>query len=189
MSVLVAQSCPTHCSPVDCGPPGSSFHRILQARIFPSPVDLLDPRIENGSPALQANSLPFELSGKSKICTDPKLVDQMILEVMSPWFMHSLCSLDLWSIRLHPLLVLLSLCGTYLANSWPQTDSTIPFLLLFLQAEGYFWRNPTIHILLLHLGLWYSSMILLLCSGCQLLPTFTVVVKTSMMCSEMPVQI
>ena len=30
----------------------------------PSPKDLLDPGIELGSPALQADSLPSELSGK-----------------------------------------------------------------------------------------------------------------------------
>ena len=31
---LVAQSCPTLCDPVDCSPPGSSIHGILQARIL-----------------------------------------------------------------------------------------------------------------------------------------------------------
>ena len=32
--MLVAQSCPTLCHPVDCSPPGSSAHGILQARIL-----------------------------------------------------------------------------------------------------------------------------------------------------------
>ena len=32
--VLVAQSCPTLCHPMDCSPPGSSVHGILQARIL-----------------------------------------------------------------------------------------------------------------------------------------------------------
>ena len=32
--VLIAQSCPTLCDPVDYGPPGSSVHGILQARIL-----------------------------------------------------------------------------------------------------------------------------------------------------------
>ena len=32
--VLVAQSCPTLCDPMDCSPPGSSVHGILQARIL-----------------------------------------------------------------------------------------------------------------------------------------------------------
>ena len=30
----VAQSCPTVCDPMDCSPPGSSVHRIFQARIL-----------------------------------------------------------------------------------------------------------------------------------------------------------
>ena len=29
-----AQLCPTLCNPMDCSPPGSSFHGILQARIL-----------------------------------------------------------------------------------------------------------------------------------------------------------
>ena len=32
--VLVAQSCLTLCDPMDCSPPGSSVHGILQARIL-----------------------------------------------------------------------------------------------------------------------------------------------------------
>ena len=31
---LVAQLCSTLCDPMDCSPPGSSVHRILQARIL-----------------------------------------------------------------------------------------------------------------------------------------------------------
>ena len=31
---LVTQSCPTLCDPVDCSPPGSCVHGILQARIL-----------------------------------------------------------------------------------------------------------------------------------------------------------
>ena len=34
MKVLGAQSCPTLCDSMDCSPPGSSVHRILQARIL-----------------------------------------------------------------------------------------------------------------------------------------------------------
>ena len=32
--VLVAQSCPTLCNPMDCSPPASSVHGILQAKIL-----------------------------------------------------------------------------------------------------------------------------------------------------------
>ena len=34
VAVLVAQLCPTLCNPVDCSPPGSSVHGILQARML-----------------------------------------------------------------------------------------------------------------------------------------------------------
>ena len=48
----------TLCNPMDCSPPASSVHGILQARIlewvsFASPGDLPNPGIEPGSPALQ----------------------------------------------------------------------------------------------------------------------------------------
>ena len=32
--MLDTQSCPTLCDPMDCSPPGSSVHEILQARIL-----------------------------------------------------------------------------------------------------------------------------------------------------------
>ena len=58
--VLVAQSCPTLCDPMDCNPPGFSVHRISQQEYwsglpFPSPGDLPNPGIKLGSPALQAD--------------------------------------------------------------------------------------------------------------------------------------
>ena len=34
VKVLVAQSCPILCNPMDCSPPGFSVHGILQARIL-----------------------------------------------------------------------------------------------------------------------------------------------------------
>ena len=34
VKVFVTQSCPTLCDPMDCSPPGSSVHGILQARIL-----------------------------------------------------------------------------------------------------------------------------------------------------------
>ena len=58
---------PNSLQPMDCSPPGSSVHGIFQARIpcsdlpFPSPGNLPDPRIEPGSPTLQADSLPTEI--------------------------------------------------------------------------------------------------------------------------------
>ena len=34
VAILVAKSCPTLCSPMDCSPPGFSVHGISQARIL-----------------------------------------------------------------------------------------------------------------------------------------------------------
>ena len=61
--------CPTFCYPMDYSLPGSSVHRILQARILEwfailFSGDLPNPGIEPGSPALQADSLPSEPPGK-----------------------------------------------------------------------------------------------------------------------------
>ena len=66
--VLVGQSCTTLFDSMDCSPPGSNVRWIFQAIIlewlpFPSPGNLPDPGIKPGSPALQADSLPFELQG------------------------------------------------------------------------------------------------------------------------------
>ena len=63
------QSCPTLCNPMDCSPPGSCIHGILQARIlnglpYPSPGDLPKAEIEPGSPALKADYLLSEPLGK-----------------------------------------------------------------------------------------------------------------------------
>ena len=62
MKLLVTQSYPTLCESMDCSPPGSSVHGILQARILdwvaiPSPGDFPNPGIEPRSPELQADSL------------------------------------------------------------------------------------------------------------------------------------
>ena len=51
---------------MDCSPPGSSVQGILQARILERAVipfsrdSFFDPVIKPGSPAVQADSLPFE---------------------------------------------------------------------------------------------------------------------------------
>ena len=64
----VAQLCLILCNSKDCSPPGPSVQGIFQARILEWVAisfsrDLPDPGIELGSPALQADSLPTELSG------------------------------------------------------------------------------------------------------------------------------
>ena len=70
VELLVAQSCLTLCDPMDYRPPGSSVHGILRQEywsglLLPSPGDLPNPRIELGSPALQADSLLSKPPGKA----------------------------------------------------------------------------------------------------------------------------
>ena len=70
-----AQSGRTLCNPMDCSPPGSSVHGVFQARTLEWVAisfsrDLPDPAIKSlspVSPALQADSLPLEPSGKTLI--------------------------------------------------------------------------------------------------------------------------
>ena len=68
VKVLVAQSCPTFCDPIDCCPTDSSVHGILLVRTGVGCPSLLQgisvPEMEPGSPALQADSLPSEPTGK-----------------------------------------------------------------------------------------------------------------------------
>ena len=70
--VKVSQSCLIPCDPMNCSPPGSSVHEILQARIrewvaMPFSMGLPDTEIEPESPALQADSLQSEPPGKFHI--------------------------------------------------------------------------------------------------------------------------
>ena len=70
IKVLVIQSCPPLCDPMDCSPPGSSVHEILQARI----LEWVAISSSRGSSRLGLNScislhwladsLPSELLGK-----------------------------------------------------------------------------------------------------------------------------
>ena len=62
----VAHSCPTLCNPMDCSLPGSPSRDFFKA-MFPSAGHLLDPGIEPGSPALQADSLLSEPPGKPNL--------------------------------------------------------------------------------------------------------------------------
>ena len=67
--VLVTQSCPTFCDPMDSSPPDSFVHGILQARILEwvaisFSMGLPWPRDQTKSPALLADSLLSEPPGK-----------------------------------------------------------------------------------------------------------------------------
>ena len=78
---LGTQLCPTLCDPMDCSPTGSSslefsMQEYRSGLPFPPPGDLPDPGIQHISPvcpALQADSLPTEPSGK--VLTKSSLMD------------------------------------------------------------------------------------------------------------------
>ena len=59
----VTQSCPTLCDPMDWTIQAMEFSRLeyWSGQSIPSPVNLPDPGIKPGSPALQVDSLPTEL--------------------------------------------------------------------------------------------------------------------------------
>ena len=66
--VLVTQSCPTLCDPMDTSCQAPLFMGFFRQKYwsglpFPSPEDLPDSGIEPRSPALQADSLPTEPPG------------------------------------------------------------------------------------------------------------------------------
>ena len=69
----VAQSCPTLCHTMDCGPPGSSGHGILQARVLnliaiSSSRMFSDPGIKSTSPVscTAVDYFPTEPPGKPR---------------------------------------------------------------------------------------------------------------------------
>ena len=70
---LLDQSFLTLCDPMDCSPPGSSLHGILQAKMLeyvamPSSRGSSTPGIEPRFPALRADSLPSEPLGEYIWC-------------------------------------------------------------------------------------------------------------------------
>ena len=89
------QSCPTLCNLMDCSPPGSSVHGILQARLLewvacPPPRDLPDPGIKPASlmsPALACRFFPGCL-GSPEIC-----IEHLLAKIMRDSYMGKLWSL------------------------------------------------------------------------------------------------
>ena len=97
------QSCPTLCDPMDCSPPGSSVHGILQARLLEWVAISFSresswPRDHTQISALQVDSLPREPP------TEP---------AANPWtgltlFCISICEKTLFSFNFHFFLLHLS---------------------------------------------------------------------------------
>ena len=119
-----AQSCPTLCHPVDCSPPGSSVHGILQARILES-VAMPSPR---GSSPPRDQTQVFYTAGKFFIIW----VTREVLTVWVPTYPARASSTS-DPVPSSPLRFrTTSLSRPYLLSelySWPQTHSPCTSLL------------------------------------------------------------
>ena len=84
MKVLVVQSCPTLCDPVDCHKVQASRSMGFSRQEHWSGLPCLpNPGIEPGSPGLQAHSLPSELPGKPTV-TRAKVINSDLGPKPSP---------------------------------------------------------------------------------------------------------
>ena len=122
--VLVTQSCLTLCHPMDCSPPGSSLHGILQARILEwvaiSASRGTSPRILTCISCIEAVSLQSEPPGKLLV------ILEMGPENISPLPVGSILYIVVKGLR-HPL--------HRRARHWASlSDSAVLFFLL-LMAE------------------------------------------------------
>ena len=83
---VVTQSSPTPCVPMDCNPPGSSVHGILQPRIvewvaMPTSGDLPCPGIKATSPAWQDDYLPLSNLGSPEKKTHYMVANLTMLRI------------------------------------------------------------------------------------------------------------
>ena len=90
VKVFTTQLCPPLCDPMDDRPLGSSVLVILQheywtGQPFSSTGDLPKPRIELGSPTLQAESLLFEPPGKPLLLLVVVLHKIMPVKISISW--------------------------------------------------------------------------------------------------------
>ena len=96
MCAKVIQLHLTLCDPIDCSPPGSSLHRILQTRYwnglpFPSPRNLPDPGIEPRSPALKADAFTVWATREAPIGFSNSHIHMWELDHKKGWVPKNSC--------------------------------------------------------------------------------------------------
>ena len=114
--VFIAQSCPTLCNHMDCSPPGSSVHGILQARI----LEWVAISFSRGSSrpsdqtlvfCIAGGSLPSEPSGKPIIYSNLSIFQNLleeqicirsILPTRAAWTQQPCVSTRLTCVDCHP---------------------------------------------------------------------------------------
>ena len=118
--VLVVQLCLTLCDPMDCSPPGSSVHGILQPRILEVGSHSLLQRLffrgssQPRSPALQADSLWLEPSGEP------------------------------WKWRKEVLIKRVIRCNSYKRKIVPDTEMVEPVTLLRNKMRTFLWYQQQV---------------------------------------------
>ena len=100
MKVKVAQSCPSLCHPMDHSPRaplsmGFSRQEYWSGLSFPSPGDIPNPGIKPRSPALQADPLQSEPSGKPRNYIT-RVADSLCIIRQSTWWVTVLWGLILF---------------------------------------------------------------------------------------------
>ena len=115
--VKVAQSCPTLCNPLDYNIHGIPQARILEYVVIPFSRDLPNPGIRHRSPALKADSLPAEPSGKPmewggrsvweisgfsvQFCCKPKPISKNVVLIFYTNYIYIYIHIHVWwSLRL-----------------------------------------------------------------------------------------
>ena len=100
---LVLKSCPTLCDPMDCSPPGSSVHRISQARIlewtaiFSSRISTTEPA---GKPVnISIYKYVYIFFRFFSIIVVVVLVVQLCLTLCDPWTVAHQASLSMGFFR------------------------------------------------------------------------------------------
>ena len=120
--MLVAQLCPTLCDPMDCSPPGSSVHGIVQAR------------------TLEWVATPFS-RGSSHVSNSVLLHCRHILYHLEP------PGKPIWKLSYNPKIPILDVhpeeTKPYVHT---KTCTQIPTVALFTNAKK--WRKPNVHKLM-----------------------------------------
>ena len=114
----VIQSCPTLCYPMNCSPPGSSVHGILQARILERVASVWGWLFTHT--VVLSQKLHHALNSKQEVIPVTELSAVLIHRVVSEW--------DLVCIS-HGLSRLRSWCGRNLAMQHPRKSETLQRLL------------------------------------------------------------
>ena len=104
---------------------------------FPFPVDLPNPGIEPGPPALQADSLPFELP------RSPIMLQRFLQNLSIPVRRSHLLHIPLMCLRPDPVHPLTLSATTLFQTYWTFCSPDTLCLRLFVQALPTAWKTPS----------------------------------------------